>query len=376
MNCVIDCRENESSCDKLLTLNLGGRYVMQRAIDAALEADVSRPVYVLTNSPFIAHLCGKIYSQEVRVTENIDGIGCPRLIILGRAPFIKAESLNGALQLRNGSCNVYSAVRRSDVPSITDFLSEKKTCESCGSVFALVERSDSSDHKKAYISDTEALLLNTRNDFELAVTLTRNENKSESAGKAVLGRIEEKAELFESPTGENTVGLIGHSQLDNWEERNIGGYNVLNYGIRGISSFEYYDFILREERLKLTSDIYLVMHGANDIVYDHTLEEMLKSIMRSFEYIAGKRPSAQIFFICCAHVNGRLDRSNLRIDEFNDYMLSHLPPDIVPIRLDEMDDEFGSLKADYTVDGLHFSEKGYEKLKEIIEKSIKGRPLK
>ncbi|MDC7955802.1 acylneuraminate cytidylyltransferase, partial [Fusobacterium simiae] len=34
-------------------------------------------------------------------------------------------------------------------------------------------------------------------------------------------------------------------------------------------------------------------------------------------------------------------------------------------------DDFGNLKLEYTYDGLHFTEKGYRKLKEILEKEIK-----
>lgn len=370
MNCVIDCRENEGACNKFLTLNFDGGYIMQRAIDAALEADMSRPVYVLTDSDHIARLCGKIYPKEVRVIGDIGEVGCPKLIISGRAPFIKAKRLNSILNGRDGG-NMCSAVKPDGAASVADLFEKKESPEVCGSVFALVEAEDKTDYRKVYLSATESLVLNTKNDFELALALLQKANRAELHKKAVSSRIEEKAELLERGTGENTIGLIGHSQPDNWDENNIGGYKVLNYGIRGISSFEYYDLILKTERLKLTSDIFLVMHGTNDIVYEYTLREISESIMRTFEYIRSQRPNARIFFICCAHVNGRLDRSNLRIDELNDYMLEHLPPDIVPIRVDEMDDEFGNLDISYTTDGLHFSEKGYEKLKEIVEEKIK-----
>ena len=370
MNCVIDCRENEGACNKFLTLNFDGGYIMQRAIDAALEADMSRPVYVLTNSDHIARLCGKIYPEEVRVIGDIGEVSCPKLIISGRAPFIKAKRLNSILNDRDGG-NMCSAVKPDGAASVADLFEKKESPEVCGSVFALVEAEDKTDYRKVYLSAMESLVLNTKNDFELALALLLKENKSAVRKQGILNRIEKKLEPAETAAGENTIGLIGHSQLDNWQERNIGGYKVLNYGISGISSFEYYNYILKDERLKLTSDIYLVMHGINDVAGKRTAEEIYESIVRTFDYVRSRRPSARIFFICCAHVNGRLDRSNLRIDELNDYMLEHLPPDIVPIRLDEMDDEFGNLDISYTTDGLHFSEKGYEKLKEIVEEKIK-----
>ena len=374
-SCVIDCRENEKAYDRFLTLNLGGKYVMQRVIDTALESELFRRVYVLTGSALVGRLCSRLYSDKISVIGDINEVGFPKLVISGRAPFIKANTLAEILKKRDGS-GICPSVKPADNPDVSDFLVRKENAaagEGCGSAFVLLERENQSEYIKFYLSDTEALVLNTRNDFELALVLLQKENKRQAAKNAVLSRIEEKSELFEGDSGEDTVGLIGHSQLDNWEETDIGGYRVLNYGIRGISSFGYYEHILKVGRLKLTSGLYLVMHGTNDIVSDYTYEEIFESIMRTFEYIRKQKPAARIFFICCAHVNGRLDRSNIRIDEFNGYMLKHLPPDIVPVSLDEMNDEFGNLESGYTTDGLHFSEKGYEKLKEIVLENIKGR---
>ena len=375
-SCVIDCRENDSSYDRFLTLNLGGKYVMQRVIDTVLGSNLFDRVYVLTNSAYVSHLCGMIYPENVSVADDINDVAYPKLVVSGRAPFIKAETLADILKNRDGRQNMRSSVKRSAAPDVSDLLDKKESeasDEGCTGVFVLLEGETPADCKKICLSDTESLVLNTRNDFELALVLLQKENKMGSVEKAILDRIEEKEEMFRSGAGEGTIGLIGHSQFDNWKEQDICGYKVLNYGIRGISSFAYYDHILKDEKLKLTSDIYLVMHGTNDIVSDRTDGEIFESIMRTFEYIRRQKPSAQIFFICCAHVNGRLDRSNLRIDEFNAYMLSRLPSDIAPVELDEMDDEFGNLESGYTVDGLHFSEKGYEKLKEIVAKNIKGR---
>ena len=379
-SCIIDCRENERSYDRFLTLNLGGRYVMQRVIDAALETELFDAVYVLTVSPFIAHICGKIYPEGVRVISDIKEVPFPKLMLSGRAPFIKAETLAEILESRDGRNNICSSVKPGDAPDVSDFMGKKAPAapdEGCGKAFVLLEREEQTDYIKKYLSDTEALVINTRNDFELALVLLQKENKRENVLKTVLSRIEEKAELFRNGSEEaDTIALIGHSQLDKWDEQDICGYKVLNYGISGISSFEYYNRILKDEKLKLTSDIYLVMHGTNDRLYETTDEEVFQSIMRTVEYIRRKRPAAKIFFICCAHVNGRLDRSNLRRTELNEYISEHMPPDIPLIRLDEMDDEFGNLESSYTTDGLHFSEKGYEKLKEIIVENIKGRHIK
>lgn len=67
--------------------------------------------------------------------------------------------------------------------------------------------------------------------------------------------------------------------------------------------------------------------------------------------------------------NGRLDRSNKYIDYLNDYLKLNLK-EITWIDTSDLDDEFGNLKAEYTIDGLHLSKEGYEVLKNIIEKEV------
>ena len=55
-----------------------------------------------------------------------------------------------------------------------------------------------------------------------------------------------------------------------------------------------------------------------------------------------------------ANVNGRLDRFNKRIKQaFSDV--------VTVIDLQRLNDKFGDLKSDYTIDGLHFSVLGYER---------------
>ena len=57
------------------------------------------------------------------------------------------------------------------------------------------------------------------------------------------------------------------------------------------------------------------------------------------------------------------------IDSLNAYLKNCLQ-DITWICTDAFDDEFKNLKAEYTIDGLHLSERGYELLQQILEKEI------
>lgn len=111
------------------------------------------------------------------------------------------------------------------------------------------------------------------------------------------------------------------------------------------------------------------MHGTNDIVYEKTYDEIAASIQKSIDYVLDKRADASIYFIECLHVNGRLDRSNNKIEKLNEYLYNHLKY-VKWISMSRMDDKYGNLKAEYTIDGLHLSDEGYTVFQKIIEENI------
>ena len=84
----------------------------------------------------------------------------------------------------------------------------------------------------------------------------------------------------------------------------------------------------------------------------------------------GNRQCLSIYYIATLNVNNRQDRDNNVINELNSYIKANFPDDVKYISGDEMNDENGKLKPEYTIDGLHLSSLGYEKLKEILEKNI------
>lgn len=222
-----------------------------------------------------------------------------------------------------------------------------------------------------FLDEKEAVVLNTVNDFELALALYRKDEKKNVVTRQILKRIDEKKDIFQCMKPKEGICLIGHSQIDQWNVSALVGHNVFNVGINGISSFEYNKFILDENRLELGCDNFIVMHGTNDIVWDYDINEIVASILRTFDYIYEKQPNARIIFCGCAHVNGRLDRDNRKIDQFNRFIKKKLPETVKYLGLDFLDDEFNMLKKEYTIDGLHFSRKGYELLEENIIQMLK-----
>lgn len=240
-------------------------------------------------------------------------------------------------------------------------------------VMAFIADSTLAECQLVVIGEDEGLIINTKNDFELALILKAKENKARQLREAIHDRIEEKSPEFRGKHDCKTVALIGHSQFDNWDIDKLLDYKVLNYGIRGISSFEYFDEIISKGKIDLCSDVYIVMHGTNDIIYNISDDEIFGSIMNTIKSIEVSHKYIKIFFLGCAHVNGRLDRDNDRIAEFNSYIKENLPIRVSFISLDEMNDKWGNLEKKYTTDGLHFSDEGYERLKEIIEENMRRK---
>ena len=117
---------------------------------------------------------------------------------------------------------------------------------------------------------------------------------------------------------------MGHSQIDNWEIGALCGIPARNCGIRGISSFEYNEYILEKGLLDCVEDCYIVMHGTNDFVHGYSFLEIAMSIMKTVEYIRTRKGEAIIYFLSCISVNGRMDRDNRTIRKLNDFLKGEL----------------------------------------------------
>lgn len=55
----------------------------------------------------------------------------------------------------------------------------------------------------------------------------------------------------------------------------------------------------------------------NNIVRNCSIEEIVKSVRTTIDYIRYGNTLAQIIFLACLHVNGKLDRNNNRINTLN-----------------------------------------------------------
>ena len=229
-----------------------------------------------------------------------------------------------------------------------------------------------SDRQYAFchILDNGENRIDSTKALELSLVLKKKQKNRPFVIETTNRIISEKQFLLKNGLKEPSICFVGHSQLDQWPVQEISGYKVRNCGISGISSFEYYEKILSKNMLNCNADIFLVMHGTNDIVWDYSTEEIVRSIRRTIEYIRENNSKSPIFFVSCLHVNGRLDRNNDRIDELNRSLKYALSNSVFWIDTSFMNDEFGNLDIKFTQDGLHINDLGYitllKKIQEIM----------
>ena len=223
---------------------------------------------------------------------------------------------------------------------------------------------------KAYFMNKEdSVDIDDSLDFEIAITLLNKKNKEENLIKAIKNRIQQKSELFDE---KKDITLIGNSLFDNWKIEKLNNNSVVNLGIAGISTKQYQEYILNENKIKHIANKTIIMTGTNDIV-DKSLnfEDILNNINKLIESLLKINKNTKIYFIEIPSIAFRMDRNKEEIFRLNEYLKNNLDRRIKYIEVNEdMTDDFKNLKLEYTYDGLHFNEEGYKILEKILEKEI------
>jgi len=223
---------------------------------------------------------------------------------------------------------------------------------------------------KAYFMNKEdSIDIDDSLDFEIAITILTKKNKEENLIKAIKNRIQQKNDLFNEV---KDITLIGNSLFDNWKIEKLSNNTVVNLGIAGISTKQYQEYILDENKIKHIANKTIIMTGTNDIV-DKSLnfEDILNNINRLIESLLKINKNTKIYFIEIPSIAFRMDRNKEEIFRLNEYLKNNLDGRIKYIEVNEdMTDDFKNLKLEYTYDGLHFNEEGYKILEKILEKEI------
>ena len=178
---------------------------------------------------------------------------------------------------------------------------------------------------------------------------------------------------------ENIV-FFGDSITDFYDlNKYYKGYNVVNSGISGNQTISLINEIKNRVYIYNPTKVFILI-GTNDLVESNrTNEEIVENIEKIVNGIKENRPKAKIYVESIYPVNNTDNkkvvhsttktRSNKRIKKIN-ILIKEMCKDnnIEYINLyDELVDKDGNLNIDYTKDGLHMSEEGYE----VITKKLK-----
>ena len=171
------------------------------------------------------------------------------------------------------------------------------------------------------------------------------------------------------------VTLMGHSLFDMWEgfekTLTLKGQSVANLGLSGTSTRQYLDVIAKPQHIQHLGKTVFIFLGVNDIVkeHDYSPQQVLDWIS---QIIQETQPLAEFntrYFLLEATPVNRIETvTNAEIQAMNAYFNAHCPAPLVFIpTYDKFLDNEGNLDRSLTVDGLHYNEKGYAILREILE---------
>ena len=378
MRYVIDCRKKDSQVNNFLELGLWGKPCFAWTIETAMSAGGDMFI-VLTNSPFIKDYCDEHY-PDVEVLGHLSSYDGTTFFISGYAPCLSAETLRGALEqfahVEQDLCMLVSAADASVYKRENGIIPVYNGTQlEMNNAFSIYRENGDKGQLLYPVPASEMAVINSTNEFELALVLKKKQESKAILEQMIDKIIADKKETLSHKLKDKTICLVGHSQLDQWSITELGGYQVRNCGVSGISSFEYDKKILQKELLNCEADVFLVMHGTNDIVYEYTLPQIMQSIWQTIAYIRKHNNQARILFLACAHVNGRLDRNNDVIDKLNELLRRELAGYVEWLDTTFLDDKYSHLKESYTKDGLHFNETGYVAIRHAVEKKLKEMNL-
>ncbi len=171
------------------------------------------------------------------------------------------------------------------------------------------------------------------------------------------------------------VTLMGHSLFDMWEgvekTLTLKGQSVANLGLSGTSTRQYLDVIAKPQHIQHLGKTVFIFLGVNDIVKepDYSPQQVLDWIS---QIIQETQPLAEFntrYFLLEATPVNRIETvTNAEIQAMNAYFNAHCPAPLVFIpTYDKFLDNEGNLDRSLTVDGLHYNEKGYAILREILD---------
>lgn len=185
-------------------------------------------------------------------------------------------------------------------------------------------------------------------------------------------------ELNQISVIEPDIIFIGDSIIEYYPLQELLGTSkaIVNRGIRGYQT----GLLLDNLDAHLYGDAVdqiVILIGTNDIGKDIPMNEALNNLESVIQTISRDYPLSQIKLVSILPVNEGEDfkqtvyiRTNEKIKAWNqayqDLASAYMQVEFVPVFENLLDQE-GQLKADYTTDGLHLSVAGYQVLSNVLK---------
>ena len=188
-------------------------------------------------------------------------------------------------------------------------------------------------------------------------------------------------ELNQISVIEPDIIFIGDSIIEYYSLQELLGTSktIVNRGIRGYQTGLLLDNLDAHLYGGAVDQIVLLI-GTNDIGKDVPMNEALNNLESVIQSISRDYPLSQIKLVSILPVNESTDfkqtvyiRTNEKIKAWNqayqDLASAYMQVDFVPVFENLLDQE-GQLKEEFTTDGLHLSVSGYQALSSTLKKYI------
>lgn len=160
--------------------------------------------------------------------------------------------------------------------------------------------------------------------------------------------------------------FVGNSITENFEWYEY--FNDIKYKNRGIGSDVISGVINRLDNIQSSRKLFSLI-GINDIIRDISVEEMEHNYEELIDHIINEKKTQQLYVVSILPIRGKLERFNSKILKVNQKIKNICQKKGI-IYIDahsQFIDPDGLLRNDFSVDGVHLTGAGYEKICNVLK---------
>ena len=166
------------------------------------------------------------------------------------------------------------------------------------------------------------------------------------------------------------IMLIGHSIFEKWNIDKINDSQILNLGISEITTEQYYKKVILKNYINEIPNDVFIMLGVNDIKQNINQEKTLFYLDEIVKYIESKNNESNIHICGIINSNHRYDIENNKIESINNHLKKKYKN---YIDMSIFNNEYKVLNLDYSTDGLHLNDEGYNILYNILRDALEDK---